>query len=86
MKKLFLIVFGLILLVGCRPSLTKSKNDSEPAPIQVTDNIGNIPGFYGVTSFTYNKHDYLVFTLTTVNDETQLCVVHNPDCKKCKNR
>jgi len=84
MKKLFLLVLGLILLVGCEPNLTESKSEDEPAPIQVTDNVGQIPGFRGVTRFTYNKHDYLVFTLT--NGENRLCVVHDPDCKKCKNR
>lgn len=82
MKKLVLIILGLFLLVGCRPNLTKSKSDEEPALVQVTNSIGRIPGFVGVTSFTYNKHDYLVFTVT--DHENQLCVVHDPDCKKCK--
>lgn len=35
--------------------------------------------FIDVKEFTYNEHEYIKFS-----DRSQVCVVHNPDCKKCK--
>lgn len=80
MKKLILAV-ALLFCVGCKPDLTQSQDNTAPAPIQVNNRVGSYDLHYkGVEQITYNKHDYLVFSVG--NDHgLQVCVVHDPDCK-----
>jgi len=85
MKRILFTVATTILLIGCTPNLTQSQDGTSSAPIQVNDKIGDAPHFFsGITKFSYNGHDYIAFTLSS-SKEANHCIVHDPDCKRCKN-
>ena len=86
MKRILFTVAATILLVGCTPNLTQPQDGASSAPIQVNDRIGEAPRFFsGITKFSYNGHDYIAFTLAS-SRELNHCIVHDPDCKRCKNK
>lgn len=71
MKYVFYLVFVCCL---CSCANTEKENKYLETNLETNNSFGNI------TEFSYNGHNYIKFV-----DGLYRCgVVHNPDCKKCK--
>ena len=68
MRKLFYLVFVCCL---CSCSITEKEHEF---------NLETNGSFGDVKEFSYKGHNYIKFT----EGLYKCCVVHNPDCKKCK--
>jgi hypothetical protein len=80
-----LLIFALAMMilglfVGCVP--VTEPNDNVPTPVDYVYYKSNgSPGVYKepVIKFEYNGHQYIRF-----GEYQSTCVVHDPDCEKCK--
>lgn len=74
MKRLVIVLSGLMLLCSCGPTYESKAMRSVPD--------GIIP-FDGATHFKYKNHQYIKF-VEGFGQYKISGVVHDPDCKYCK--
>lgn len=85
MKKL-VVLFGIALLCGCTTDKIENytvDNDTTVIYNSFEDAFNHSHGV-SVVRFYENEHTYIMFTGSFVN-RGFMGVVHDPDCKKCKN-
>lgn len=74
---IILILIGFIIYLMISPETTEI-NDYRSIHSVDTEYIDN--SFRSITRFTYEGHDYLVFKYRGGTGQ----ILHDPDCRKCK--